>query len=318
MKTKHLLPLFAAIMVSFSLQAQTNDNVLNASDTPETQMLAQPFSEIVISGNFNVILSQGMTNQYKVDADTYLVSLISPVIKKNVLTIQMDKKATKEMKNRANKINVYITVVNLEKLTISDDCTIDPQTAFNCKDLTIRMKLSTLKPMNLVAKKLVLQLDKASKAEISAQVSSIRGAIKSSSNIAINGVSISSLDLLIDASTIALNGRISGCELNLKGASKAQASLTSDKINATLSGSSTITLEGTASSEKFSAKGGSTIHAEKMLVGDATVSLAGSSTATITSRKTLNADLAGSSRISYVENGQKKEITSAGKFKFKF
>ncbi len=312
---------FVAFIFTITAFAQTTMQAPTQEVTSSSAETLRPddFNQIVVDGNFTIYLSQGNECLLNIDAAHSALPVISAISKKGVLTIGFDKKMMKSLKVYPGKIDIYVTVVDLKKITLSGGCVVIGKSTINTKDLTIKATASTIKSMNIMAKSLTASLKETSRAEFMAQVSKISATLNSTSGASFTAQSVSKMTVSVKgASSLLVNGRVNECDLTISDASIVNGNVNASDLNATLKGSSSITIEGSAEEMEFNASGGSIINASKLFSNEADINLAGTSTATINSRKSLDACLKGACKLTFMERNEERSISSAGKFNFKF
>jgi len=307
-KITFLLGIIVITIIS-SMFAMAQD----AAPVAPSDLKLEPFSEIVIDGNFKVFLSQGTESRVHVDAEVSTVLALSPKVEKGTLMIGFEKK-----KVVSGEISVHITIKDLTKLTVSGTSVVETQTPFQFKKIAMILTAATITAMDIAADNVSLELNKSAKINLTVQAKNIT-ANSHASVATIAATTAADVEVnLKNAATLVLSGKITKSEVKLDDHSKAEVSVDGDKLIAKASGTSTITLKGTASSEELTAVNNSAIYASNFIANDATASLSKSSIIEVNSRKTLKADMSGASKLSFTEHSVKKTVDSNGSINFKF
>jgi hypothetical protein len=127
------------------------------------------------------------------------------------------------------------------------------------------------------------------------------------------------------SSTDALSLKVSGAsQLSLEavkagavtfdgsGGSRIEGTLACDDLSGAVSGASTATMIGSASTAKLGASGAGKLLMNNFAIKDATVNLSGASEAAIRATGTLNVDLSGGSRLDYYGSARLGETSVTG------
>jgi hypothetical protein len=197
------------------------------------------FTSINVSNAFDVYISQGNQDAVGVSAsDESATNNIKTYISGGVLYLSFNQKSWGSWKN--NKLKAYITVKNLEKLSVSGACNV-----------------SFLDP--IISDKLLVSISGASDIKGPVKVNSLKVGASGASNISLSGTatdvdfnisgacSIKSLDLVTD-----------NCAVVASGASSVK--LTINKfLKANISGASDIRYKGTVSMFNTKTSGASSI-----------------------------------------------------------
>ncbi|MGZ4057297.1 MAG: head GIN domain-containing protein [Bacteroidia bacterium] len=96
-----------------------------------------PFNQIEIEGVFNVYLSQGDKESVKVETDENIQPLILTTVKDNVLSVKM-KDSTSI--NKMKKINIFISLVDISKLSSTGVGSLKCSQKLNLKNLEFMSK----------------------------------------------------------------------------------------------------------------------------------------------------------------------------------
>src|SRR5262249_53740514 len=105
-----------------------------------------------------------------------------------------------------------------------------------------------------------------------------------------------------------------GFTLNVTGGSFLQGTIVADKIDGRVSGASRILLEGSGTDSTLEASGTSKLDLAKLSLEKLDICLSGKSTAAVSVKKTLNYEIGGESRLTYLgepEIGRKRKTGAA-------
>ena len=213
------LSLFVAILMVIITSACTQTTKKMVFDGAAEDRNLAGFTSINVSNAFDVYISQGTEDAVGVSADSQdATKNIKTHVSGGVLYISFENKGWWNWKN--NKLKAYITVKNLEKLTVSGACNVSFVDAITSNNLHI-------------------SVSGASDIKGSVKVNSLKVGASGASNISLSGkatntdfnvsgaCSIKSLDLVTDNSTIVASGA-SNVKLTINQYLKANVSGTSD------------------------------------------------------------------------------------------
>ena len=172
-----------------------------------TQSLNQNFKALEITDNITVILTSGNANSYTLTADQNLQDIVQFVIDNKVLRISTSAKIT-----RNKKLEVNLTVKDLESITLKDDANLktakklkidrifiiaDNSSKFDLdldsKDIGIRMHEKASGKIDLKAKDLQLEMNDKTNFKGKLNVNTMMAVIKDRSDLNLKGKSGNSL-----------------------------------------------------------------------------------------------------------------------------
>lgn len=183
----------------------------------------EPFSDVVTSDGWDLILKQGTEYMMTVEAEERLIEHLITEVKDGVLYIRSDNKV---MNNGISRI--HLTFSELNSLKASGGSDITAETVLNTNDFELDLSGGS------DLERLKLNADR------------IKGKFSGGSDVRIDFESIQEIEIVASGgSDIELNG-ISGesCELELGGGSDALLSGSIDELNVEASGGSDIEAEG--------------------------------------------------------------------------
>ena len=233
------LSLFVAILMVIITSACTQTTKKMVFDGAAEDRNLAGFTSINVSNAFDVYISQGTEDAVGVSADSQdATKNIKTHVSGGVLYISFENKGWWNWKN--NKLKAYVTVKNLEKLTVSGACNVSFVDAITSNNLHI-------------------SVSGASDIKGSVKVNSLKVGASGASNISLSGkatntdfnvsgaCSIKSLDLVTDNSTIVASGA-SNVKLTIN-----------QYLKANISGASDIRYKGTVSRFETRTSGASDI-----------------------------------------------------------
>jgi len=233
------LSLFVAILMVIITSACTQTTKKMVFDGAAEDRNLAGFTSINVSNAFDVYISQGTEDAVGVSADSQdATKNIKTHVSGGVLYISFENKGWWNWKN--NKLKAYVTVKNLEKLTVSGACNVSFVDAITSNNLHI-------------------SVSGASDIKGSVKVNSLKVGASGASNISLSGkatntdfnvsgaCSIKSLDLVTDNSTIVASGA-SNVKLTIN-----------QYLKANVSGASDIRYKGTVSRFETRTSGASDI-----------------------------------------------------------
>jgi len=233
------LSLFVAILMVIITSACTQTTKKMVFDGAAEDRNLAGFTSINVSNAFDVYISQGTEDAVGVSANSQEATKnIKTHVSGGVLYISFENKGWWNWKN--NKLKAYVTVKNLEKLTVSGACNVSFVDAITSNNLHI-------------------SVSGASDIKGSVKVNSLKVGASGASNISLSGkatntdfnvsgaCSIKSLDLVTDNSTIVASGA-SNVKLTIN-----------QYLKANISGASDIRYKGTVSRFETRTSGASDI-----------------------------------------------------------
>jgi hypothetical protein len=225
------------LLILSSAVAQTSKKMVVDGAAQDRKLSG--FTSINVSNAFDVYISQGNQDAVGVSAsDESATNNIKTYISGGVLYLSFNQKSWGSWKN--NKLKAYITVKDLQKLTVSGACNV------SCVD-------------PIISDKLLVSISGASDIKGPVKVNSLKVGASGASNISLSGTatetdfnisgacSIKSLDLVTDNCAVVASGAIS-------------VKLTINKsLKANISGDSDIRYKGTVSMFNTKTSGASSI-----------------------------------------------------------
>ena len=237
-KKQTLFAAFAFIAIASACAQSPKKMVVDG--TAEDRKLSG-FTSINVSNAFDVYISQGSSDAVGVSAsDVSATKNIKTRVSGGVLYITFDTNGWSWNSWKNNKLKAYITVKNLEKLTVSGACNV-----------------SFVDP--IISDRLHVSISGASDIKGSVKVNSLKVGASGASNISLSGTatetdfnvsgacSIKSLDLVTD-----------NCAVVASGASSIKLTI-NQSLKANISGASDIRYKGTVSMFNSKTSGASSI-----------------------------------------------------------
>lgn len=96
----------------------------------------EPFTQLVITGVFNVFLDQSSVESVKVETDENLQFVVETEFHNNTLTLQWNKKAEN---SHSTKMNVYVTVKDLKSLRMDGVGDLKTKSTLKLEDLSLKI-----------------------------------------------------------------------------------------------------------------------------------------------------------------------------------
>ena len=234
---KQSVTLAFLLLILSSAVAQTSKKMVVDGAAQDRKLSG--FTSIYVSNAFDVYISQGNQDAVGVSAsDESATNNIKTYISGGVLYLSFNQKSWGSWKN--NKLKAYITVKDLQKLTVSGACNV-----------------SFVDP--IISDKLLVSISGASDIKGLVKVNSIKVGASGASNISLSGTatdvdfnisgacSIKSLDLVTD-----------NCAVVASGASSVKLTI-NKSLKANISGASDIRYKGTVSMFNTKTSGASSI-----------------------------------------------------------
>ncbi|MDX9695999.1 MAG: head GIN domain-containing protein [Bacteroidales bacterium] len=130
MKTKLSKMLLMSVLITSGIALQANST--NLQDIKKENRSVGDFSSIVFAISGDLYLSQGDKNEVIIEAEPGVLEKITTEVKDNALIIEFEKWYNQ---NNKGKINVYITMKSLEKITLTGSGTIMNKTKITAPEL---------------------------------------------------------------------------------------------------------------------------------------------------------------------------------------
>ena len=210
-------------MLSLALFAQKTINDPNA----ETRTVSG-FHAIKVSNAFDVIITQGSSEGLAVSASTteYRNKIITTVVNGTlIIRLEDDKKFWKGWNGDKHKFKAYISVKNLDRLSVSGACDVLMEDGIKADDLTIQISGASDLKAKLDVKKLIVDLSGASDMVINGKASHVEVEASGASDF-------KAFDLTTDF-----------CEARASGASSVSITVNKE-LNASASGASSVKFKG--------------------------------------------------------------------------
>lgn len=120
------------------------------------------FNVLEVNDDFEVFLSQGSNNHYKLTADDNLANVVKIEVKDSVLKLYTDHKISS-----SKKFELYLTIEGLEHLIIKNDARVQTTTTIQSKKLYISGYNSSKFDLNIESEDLILNMHRNAGGKIS-------------------------------------------------------------------------------------------------------------------------------------------------------
>ena len=234
MKKSHISILAIASVVAIislcSFSIKGNGNVV------KEDRVVEAYSGLDISSAFNVVIVQGDHYSLTVEADENLLPIIETKVKRGVLYI-----STKENIRKFEKMNIYLTFVDIDRMQISGAVDIESRGVINVKELNLDCSGATDVDLSLEVSTLRLDLSGASDIDLEGRCGMFVIDVSGASDL--NAYDMKSNDVHIDAS----------------GASNVKVFAVSS-IKADVSGASDVSYKGNPSTNDITTSGAGDVH----------------------------------------------------------
>ena len=149
-----------------SCMSALNNKIAGNGDVSIEERTVTPFDEIDIDGVFKVYLTQGDTEKVEVEIDENLQQYVKVFNKGNTLVLDIEKGINwgKTVKN-----NVYITLKNINKLSIDGVCSVQTNTILICDHLKLDIDGVSSSSLELKCNRLVADLSGVGSSELSGE-----------------------------------------------------------------------------------------------------------------------------------------------------
>ena len=237
MKNFKLIVLLAGIILisGFSSCIFNFSGIKGDGNIKKETRAVSDFSEIEVSGMYQVYLTQGKTNSLVIEGDENLMQYIITKNNNDKLIIE-----AKKSLNPTGDIKIYLTFTSLESIDLSGACEVIGEGRLKFDEIKFEGSGASEFTLDMKANKVGFDLSGASEIRLTGKANKVTldgsGAIK-----------ISAFDFIIN-----------DCEVDLSGASEAKLNVTNN-LSIDVSGAATITYKGGAKIIKQSTSGASSI-----------------------------------------------------------
>ncbi|MBL7857915.1 MAG: DUF2807 domain-containing protein [Cyclobacteriaceae bacterium] len=247
----------------------------SVGQTRETRNVGT-FTKIAFRVPGKLYLRQGSTQKVEIEGPKELLKKIETEVDGSRLSIGKESSWTNWSWNNDDKINVYITVQNIEGLSVSGSGDLIGETKFTATNLDLRVSGSGN-----------LKLDVDASGDIDADVSG-------SGNIDVKGKCKSFSSDVSGSGKVSLTMSISGkADFEVSGSGRIMASGTADNVNASISGSGKVL-------------------GSDLITNRCDVRISGSGDVEINTKDELDVTISGSGSVRYKGDPKKVNSNSAG------
>ncbi|CAM4367298.1 GIN domain-containing protein [Gillisia limnaea] len=204
-----------------------------------TQSLNQNFKALEITDNISVRITPGKVNSYSLTADQNLHDLVAFVIDNNVLRISTSAEIT-----RNKKLEVNLTVKDLERITLKDDASLKTAKKLRFDKIIIDADNSSKFDLDLDVKEIQIRMHEKASGKIGLKAKDLQ--IEMNDKTRLNGkLNVNSTMATInDRSSLNLNGNSGNSSFKLKSSADVDAkNLKSTTAEIESSNSAKITLK---------------------------------------------------------------------------
>lgn len=235
------------------------------SQNRETRSVST-FTRIAFRIPGKLILRQGSPQKVELEGDRELLSKIETDVDGDKLSVGRENRWMNWNWGKQDRVNVYITVANIEGLSVSGSGDLVGEGKFSAGDLKLAVSGSGS-----------LQIEVASTGDIEANVSG-------SGRLQVGGTCKGFESDVSGSGRVIVNAKIEGlADMGISGSGKIEASGTAQAIKATISGSGRV-------------------YASNLEVDKCTVRISGSGDVEINVKSELDANISGSGTVSYKGN----------------
>jgi len=200
----------------------------------ETRKL-EVFHAIEAGGAFHITLKQGQQQQLIVEADDNIVPIIVTKVHGGVLKISQ-----KEGTVNAKKLNIFITVANIDNIDISGACQIKSDDFFKSNHMEIECSGAAMTDMKLLSKELDLDCSGAGKVTLEGEAKTME--IEASGASKVDCDKLNSEVVSVNASGASKVSFVANklIEIDASGASKVVYQTTNAKVKSETSGAADV------------------------------------------------------------------------------
>jgi len=226
---KTILIIFLFSGMSAAIATPATNFHKNESIEKETRNVGS-FTSIKVGGAFEVFIKQTGTPGVEVEADTDVLPYIVTEVIGGTLKISM-KKAPPKLWNDVHTLNVYITVADLNALSLSGAVEITTKNAIKGEKLEIEISGAVEADLNLQYQKLSMDISGASEIKLVGQVQEVNIEASGASELDAFGLEVEDLSLFASGATEAdvnASGQLKisasgACDVRYKGGASVNA-----------------------------------------------------------------------------------------------
>lgn len=226
----------------FSSEVQKSDRKNSEAQT-SSERVVEAFQAIETASGTSIVLTQGSTQKVVVDAGQDEQKYVNTVVENGVLKIRIDRPSGKS-NNDFNRIKIYVTMPELQMLTLNSGSTCAIEDIFRTKDLVLRLDAGSLLKGKLDVKNLSTSLDSGSSLKIEVNTSNFALDADSGSTATVTGISDNSSIILDSGSTAnMLNFETKNSSVKLSSGSSARISV-SESLAANVESGASLSYRG--------------------------------------------------------------------------
>lgn len=155
--------IFLGLVIALTLNSCINSIDGNGNVVKEKRTLTT-FNKIDISGGFEVFLNQGNNELLEIETDENLLELIETEVRKNTLYI-----SSKKPIGKAEKLKLYITIVNLKDIDVSGAIELTNKGTFKGENLEIEVSGAADINLNVDVNNLTMDMSGASETTLTGE-----------------------------------------------------------------------------------------------------------------------------------------------------
>jgi hypothetical protein len=265
-----LLAVVIMLLITQQAAAQWAKSTRGNGNVVSTERQVGDFSGVEVNCSANVYLTQGTKTAVRVITDENLQEKIETTVSGNVLEIDVDGSIT-----RTKKLDVYVTVENLNKIRINGSGDVESENVIKGIDLAI-------------------DINGSGNVEVDLDMKNVETSINGSGDVELSGVAGDfELKVTGSGSFKGTDMRLNNCNITVLGSGDVELRGSATKVDAKQSASGDINLYNLTAQDVNAKSNGS---------GDVVVSVSG----------TLNVRLNGSGDLTYTGTPVSVDVSSSG------
>lgn len=229
-----ILVLVFLLTTSFASGCMMGSGIRGNGDVVKEERNIEAFDEIQISGAYTVYLTQGNTEKLVIEADENLIDLIITKVVDGKLKIY-----NKEDFRDPQKLDIYLTFVDIDELSASGAVEIESMNKFTLNELSLDASGATEIFLNIELKELNAELSGASEFEIVGFAKEVDIEISGASELDASDFKVEEMQIEISGAADAKVFATESLEINSSGASNIKYR-GNPTINQRVSGASSI------------------------------------------------------------------------------
>lgn len=215
--------ILSLILFSGTVLLSCDEGIQGSGNSVKEIREVKPFSKIIVSGAFKVILTQSNVEKLEIEGDDNLIRYVETNVFGNTLEI-----GTRERINNYSKLIARISFKDLSSIELSGACELENIDTLRLQELAIEGSGASEYDLKLILDKLTLDLSGASEIDLVGSAKKMIADLSGASNLTSDDFEVETANLDISGAgsarvfvTVELNAGVSGAaSVRYKGSPK--------------------------------------------------------------------------------------------------